>query len=347
MAGRPGIDAVVVGASAGGIEALERLVAGLPPGLPVPVLVVVHVAAGGVSVLPRILGRAGPLPAGHARHGEATVPGRIYVAPPDHHLLAADGTVALSRGPRENGHRPAVDVLFRSAAVTFGPRVAAVVLSGSLDDGAAGLAAVKAAGGVALVQDPADAAHPGMPRSALDRVAPDHVLPAAAIAGALAGLAAGAGGDPAGAAGSAGVVGAPAPARPTDAGGDPGADPAVRAGLELGCPDCGGVLRPHEADGVLRCRVGHAWASRSLLAAQSGRIEEALWVALRTLEERAELTGAVAAAARQRNHAITAGVLEERARRLDELVGTLRSVLDAGAAAMEADPEAGAGAEAG
>lgn len=312
----------MLGASAGGIEPLERIVRHLPPSFPIPLLVVVHVSASGISVLPQILSRAGPLRALHARHGEALAPG-VYVAPPDHHLLVREDGLSLSRGPQENGHRPAVDVLFRSAARTFGPRVAAVVLSGSLDDGAAGLAAVKGAGGVAVVQDPADAAYPGMPASALDRVDPDHVAPAEGIAEFLVALAAGAAGNV--------RTAARHPATQPD--------PALRAVGWYSCPDCGGVLRPDPADGVLRCRVGHAWASTSLLAAQAKRVEDALWAALRTLEERVDLSTTLADAATDRSHTISAARFKDQAERFEAMAVAVREILDAGAVAA-AEPAA-------
>src|SRR5207244_2427388 len=167
----PGRDIIVVGASAGGVEALATLVRGLPADLPAAVFVVLHVPPHGTSVLPQILTRAGRLPAKHAVDGEAIQAGRIYVAPPDHHLLVKPGYVRVAHGPRENGHRPAVDALFRTAARTYGHRVAGVVLTGVLDDGTAGLIAVKLRGGAALVQHPDDALYDGMPRSALDNVA--------------------------------------------------------------------------------------------------------------------------------------------------------------------------------
>jgi two-component system chemotaxis response regulator CheB len=168
-------DVVVVGASAGGIDALTRIVSRLPGDLPAAVFVVLHVSAGATSVLPAILTRHGRLPARHATSGEAIEPGTIYVAPPDHHLVLEAGSIALSRGPRENRVRPAIDALFRSAAVAYGARVIGVVLSGYLDDGAAGLAVIKKHGGLAIVQDPDDAQCAGMPRAALEAVDADHV----------------------------------------------------------------------------------------------------------------------------------------------------------------------------
>ena len=175
-------DLVVVGASAGGVEVLRQLAAGLPADLPACVLVVLHVSPTAASVLPGILDRAGPLPATHARDGSALEHARIYVAPPDFHLVVDDSAVRLEHGPPEHGHRPAVDALFRSAASVFGERVVGVVLSGALDDGALGLAAVKAGGGVTVAQDPEDAMYPSMPRSAIIRAGADHVVTAADLA---------------------------------------------------------------------------------------------------------------------------------------------------------------------
>ena len=169
---------VVVGASAGGVVALQQIIEKLPGDLGAAVFVAVHFPKRGTSALPQILSRAGRLAAAHPTDGEPIVHGRIYVAPPGFHLLMNGGMVRLSRGPRVNGHRPAVDPMFRSAAVAFGSRVIGVVLSGSLDDGTSGLAAVKRRGGLALVQDPADAVFDSMPRSAIKHVRVDRVAPA-------------------------------------------------------------------------------------------------------------------------------------------------------------------------
>jgi two-component system, chemotaxis family, protein-glutamate methylesterase/glutaminase len=181
---------VVVGASAGSVESLRELVAGLPGNLPVPVLVVLHVPPLR-SNLPKILQRAGPLPASHAEDGQALEAGHILVAPPDRHLMVEDGRVRVVRGPREHLHRPAIDPLFRTAATAYGPGAIAVVLSGARTDGAAGAAAVSECGGAVLVQDPEVAAYPDMPRSAITADHADYVLPLAEIPATISRLAMG------------------------------------------------------------------------------------------------------------------------------------------------------------
>src|SRR5688572_7262947 len=178
----PGYSVIVVGFSAGGVEAVARLVQGLPVDLPAAILVVHHFPATSVSALPNILSRSGPLPALHPEHDQRIEPGHIYIAPPDQHMFIAGDRICLTRGPRENGHRPAIDPPFRTAARSFGSRVIATLLSGSLDDGVVGLMAVKRHQGIAIVQDPEEALYEGMPRSALDRVDVDHVLPVDEIA---------------------------------------------------------------------------------------------------------------------------------------------------------------------
>jgi two-component system chemotaxis response regulator CheB len=177
-----GCDVVVVGASAGGVEALSALARALPADFGAPVVVVLHVAPSGTSILPEILSRAGPLPARHVGDGEELRAGRIYVAPPNCHVLIADRKVVPNRGPRENGHRPAIDPLFRSAADAYEGRTAGVVCSGTLSDGAAGLFAIKERGGATLVQDPAEALYTSMPNSAIRQVEPDYVLPMSELA---------------------------------------------------------------------------------------------------------------------------------------------------------------------
>lgn len=174
-------EVVAVGASAGGVEALRVLAAGLPADLPASLLVVLHVPRTAPSALPRILNRSGPLPASIAADGELLKPGRIYVAPADRHLLLLEDRIRLSRGPAENGHRPAVDPMFRSVARSTGSRCLAVVLSGARDDGAFGAAIVAAQGGAVLVQEPADALYPSMPRAAIARVPTALTAPAAEL----------------------------------------------------------------------------------------------------------------------------------------------------------------------
>jgi two-component system, chemotaxis family, protein-glutamate methylesterase/glutaminase len=167
---------VVIGASAGGVQVLTRLASGLPPDLGAAVCIVLHVAPSSPSMLAKILDRAGPLPCRAARDGDRLHSGLILVAPPDHHLAIEDGHVRLTVGPRENGHRPAIDVLFRSAAEALDSRVVGVILSGTRDDGSAGLAQIKATGGVAIVQDPDEATYSGMPASAIANVRVDAIV---------------------------------------------------------------------------------------------------------------------------------------------------------------------------
>jgi two-component system chemotaxis response regulator CheB len=167
---------IVIGASTGGVEALRTLVSGLPRDIPAAICVVQHIGHNS-SMLPELLAQVGTLPVAHARQGEVLRPGKIYVAPPDHHLLLMDGFTRLTRGPRENWARPAIDPLFRSAADIYGPRVVGVVLTGGLNDGTAGLHAVREAGGIAVVQHPADAACADMPASALRHAGANYCVP--------------------------------------------------------------------------------------------------------------------------------------------------------------------------
>jgi two-component system chemotaxis response regulator CheB len=274
----PSRDLVVIGASAGGVETLRRVVGGLPEDLPAAICIVLHIAPDTPSLLARILARAGALPVRAARTTECLRNAEILVAPPDRHLVVEDEHVHLSIGPRENGHRPAVDVLFRSAARAKGRRVVGVVLSGTRGDGALGLAAVKAGGGATIVQDPAEALYAGMPSTALAHVAADAVVPSELVAETIVAMVKGED-PPTGARHSEPDLEAPASNPP----------PSER-GTTI-CPECGGVLTErHEAGTkVWQCRVGHRYSPESLMDAQAIDVESALWAAVRALEDRSRL----------------------------------------------------------
>ncbi len=293
---------VVVGASAGGVEALRALVAGLPVDLPAPVLVVLHIPRTGPSALPKILARAGQLPATQGVDGEPLEPGHVYVAPPDHHLLVLDGRVRLSRGPAENGHRPAVDPLFRSAARLAGARTVAVVLSGSRDDGTAGAAAVAEWGGRVLIQDPEDALHSSMPRSVMEHVEVDQVCPAAKLGAAVADAVRAVLDDADEANPDPGPDNLAALETEMAEGEDLTAESLSERPAGLGCPACHGALfeLPGEPVPRYRCRVGHAWSPQSLLEEQAAAFEGALWMALRSLEDKNSLARSMADSAARR-----------------------------------------------
>jgi two-component system, chemotaxis family, protein-glutamate methylesterase/glutaminase len=302
--------AIVIGASSGGVSALLEVAAALPAGLQAAVGVVLHVGSQR-SILPELLAARCKLPARHPMDGEPLAAGTIYVAPPDYHMLFTQDTVRLSRGPRENHARPALDPLFRATALTWGPRAIGVVLTGELDDGTAGLAAIKECGGTAMVQDPATALAPSMPASAVANVAVDYCLPLPAIAPKLVELV------------GRGETGA-APHAPQHLQREQaifeGRQPvenlnALGTVSSLTCPDCGGGLWELSATRPLRyrCHTGHAFTSRSLESAQLEQAEHSLWSSVRALQERemllrrlanvAELTGDPAQAEAGRNHA--------------------------------------------
>jgi two-component system chemotaxis response regulator CheB len=321
-------DVVAIGASAGGVEALRAVVAGLPADYPGAVLVVLHLPRDAPSALPAILDRSGPLPAATAVDGEPLRFGQIYVASNDHHLLLVDGHIRLTRGPAENGHRPAIDPLFRSVARAYRQRSIGVVLSGSRDDGAAGLATIVARGGAAVVQDPSDALYPWMPRAALESAPTEHVAPAAKLGGLITEMTA---------------VDLPdAPAAAEDALldaevkmselGPLTSDELAAAPAGYGCPSCGGALF-QLADHPMpryRCRVGHAWSPETLLDEQAIALEGALWMALRALEEKSALSRRMAGSryghgstgARFRDMATDAEAAGETIRRLVSQIGS-------------------------
>jgi two-component system chemotaxis response regulator CheB len=319
--GRP-IHTAVVGASAGGVEALRELVSQLPSDYAGALLVVLHVAPLGTSVLPQILTRAGDLTATHAVDGEAIEAGHIYVAPPDRHLLVADGRIALDRGPRINGYRPAIDSLFRTAADTWGRAAVGVVMSGVLDDGTAGLLAIKRRGGTAFVQDPAEALYPGMPNSAIAFVKPDLVASAQALGKALAELASSPPDSP------EGVHAVPEDTFvEVDRGASDNPQPGQSTGLT--CPECNGGIWEQITDGLprYRCRVGHEFGPEAFDSEQAERVEAALWTALRALEERAALHRRIAQRQHAHGNTRAAEQYNERANQSVEHAVVLREVI--------------------
>ncbi|WP_336487266.1 chemotaxis protein CheB [Methylobacterium nigriterrae] len=318
-------DIIVIGGSTGAIDVLRTVCGGLRAGLPAAILAVVHLSHDSLNQLGRILDESGPLPAATAREGEPIENGRIYVAPAGLHMLVTDRTVALRRGPRENMARPAIDPLFRSAALSHGPRVIGVLLSGRLNDGAAGLAAVKSCGGRAVVQDPDDALAPEMPRGALRTVAVDRCTPAANLASVIAELAA----TP------------PGPALPVPP--DLGLEVAIAAGgsidsnvlrafaepAPLTCPDCGGVLSQVRAPGPLRfrCQVGHGFTGQVLADKQEGAVDEALRVALRIVEERVELLARLARNSEEAGQPAIAATYMARSQEYRDYAQTIRNAI--------------------
>jgi two-component system, chemotaxis family, protein-glutamate methylesterase/glutaminase len=292
-------DVVVIGASAGGIPALKSLVADLPADLPAALLVVLHVNPATPSALPSILTRAGSIGARHAEDGDRIQPGRILVAPPDFQMTVANGKVRLERGPRENGLRPAIDSLMRTAARHLGSRVVGVVLTGMLADGTVGLAAIKAAGGVTIVQDPGTAAFASMPRHAVEGVRPDYVVALEELPGLLERVVA----ERSEARKNGDVVERQPDRAPVEVGDDnPGQLTAFT------CPECHGTLWEVDAGGVpsFHCRVGHRYAIDALVDSQAMGTETALWAAARALEEKASLSRRVAARLADSGHGASA-----------------------------------------
>ncbi|HWS70976.1 MAG TPA: chemotaxis protein CheB, partial [Thermoanaerobaculia bacterium] len=296
---------------------------------PAPILLVVHVSPDAPSLLPQVLGRHAAIAVKAAENGEIARPGVLYVAPSDLHLLIErGGRLRTVRGPRENRHRPAVDPLFRSAAMAFGPRAIAVVLSGSLDDGTAGLVAIKQRGGIALVQEPSDALFPSMPASAIAHVEVDRLVTIATLGETL-----------------EKIVNAPFPeAVPTGDGGRIEMEKKIAAfesetlqvddrpgnPSAFSCPDCGGVLWEIEEHPTLvryRCRVGHALSPETMLTAQDDKLEEALWTALKTLEESARLSKRLAETQRKEGHDWMQERFEAKERDARERAEVIRRVL--------------------
>ncbi|MDB6016906.1 MAG: CheB methylesterase [Pedosphaera sp.] len=320
-------DVVVVGASAGGVEAFRTLIRSLPADFPAAIFVVIHISPASPSPLPKIFSRVTRMPVVEkVEDGTRIKPGHIYVAPPDFHLLLEPRCLHLVRGPTENRHRPAIDPLFRSAAHAYDRQVIGLLLTGNLDDGTAGLSAIKQCGGIAIVQDPNDALYPDMPRHALENLKVDYTVPLAQMPALLVNL-----------------VNERQRRRKSHR-----APPRVAIetlvdemkkpmnqmeslgkSSDLTCPHCHGVLWGM-MDGKLlrfRCRVGHAFTAENLEVAQSEQSEIALWSALRALEEKAALLRQLAARARKQRHSLTALEFEKKVCELKPSVKTLRNML--------------------
>jgi two-component system, chemotaxis family, protein-glutamate methylesterase/glutaminase len=327
---------IVVGASAGGVGALTSLVRDLPGDLAAAVLVVLHVGA--ESILPDLLDRAGPLPARHAGKGQSIEPGRIYVAPPGFHLLVHDRHLLLRRGPRENLARPAIDPLFRSAACSFGSRVIGVILTGSLNDGTAGLQAIKRCGGLAVVQDPAEAPFRDMPTSALAHVDVDHCLAVGDMASLLAWL----------------VLEPPGPQVPIP--GDIRLEAAIAAQEhaemssedQLGvpapftCPECQGPLWEIADSRMLRyrCHTGHAFTAEIMLDAQADETDRILSKLLRSHQQRAELARRLAHKERAERPGLADRFLDRAREHASDAEMVKRLLLRGDGAPREERPEA-------
>jgi two-component system, chemotaxis family, protein-glutamate methylesterase/glutaminase len=324
-------DIIVMGTSAGGVEALQRLVRDLPADLPAAVFIVVHVSPDSPGLMPAILQTAGNLPVSQPENGEIIELGHIYVAPPDNHMVIDHDIIRVVRGPKENRHRPAIDPLFRSAARYYGSRVIGVILTGMLDDGVAGLLFIKRLGGLAVVQDPASALYPDMPRNALERVKEvDYLVPLTEIGPLLTKL-----------------VNEMSDLPPEQE------KKAITEQLKIednfalsniphreilneigkpatiACPDCHGTLWEVNDSDLLRfrCRVGHAFSAMSLLEDHAEELESALWSAMRNLAESASLNRRLAERARADNRLLSASSFMESAVEAEQQADLIKKVL--------------------
>jgi two-component system chemotaxis response regulator CheB len=329
QASRPGSmsnrDIIVIGGSSGATAPLKEILGRLPADLPAAVFVVLHIPAQGIGILSTVASSASRLPVVQAESGMVIENGHVYLAVPDHHLLLRESHIMLGRGPRENMVRPAIDALFRSAALQYGPRVIGVVLSGVLSDGAAGLTAIKQCGGLALVQDPTDAIANEMPLRALEATTVDLCVPGARIGDVLSEL----------------VRAQPGTSLPVPpeirleveiaAGERIGSDSlaTIADPAALTCPSCGGVLSAVKMGHPLRfrCQVGHAYTADALAREQESKVDEALRVALRIIEERAELVHRMAEDGRHTGRPAVAQMYEARAAEYREYADLIRRVM--------------------
>lgn len=329
--GRPGVDVVAIGASAGGVTALRELISGLPPDIPVALLVVLHMSPAGTSVLADILRRSSDMRVVAAVDGMELERGCVVVARPDHHLVLEGTTVRLTRTAKVNGHRPAIDPTFESATRTFDGRVLGILLSGTLDDGVAGLAGIREDGGITAVQQPAEAAYPGMPRAAIEAGVVDEVLTVDGLVRLVKDTAAG-----------DGPLVPVAVAPPVQ--GSQGTVASARGALiTITCPNCGGNLWERQAGGVMQyeCRVGHRYSPAALFSVHSDVLDDALWAAHRALLERSDLVGRMAERMRGADRAVMAlrydRMREEAERRAGILHEALMMARDVEAISEQAD----------
>jgi len=328
-------DIIVVGGSAGSIEPMGEILSAVPRDLPAAWFFVLHVPSESVSHLPEILSRSG-YPARHAVDGEKVEPGRVYVAPTDRHLMLENGNVRVVLGPRHNRHRPSIDPLFRSAAKWYGTRVIGVILSGSLDDGSAGLHAIKSHGGIAYVQDPETALVPSMPLNAMAQVVVDGWGTPSELASLIARR-----------------VCETIPAEEPKPDAQLDEEIAGHLGMHTDmdtfgkpsvftCPECHGTLWVSDRSGLpqFQCRVGHSYTMKSLLADHEATLESILWSATRALEENISLRRHIAHRMRATNQANAADAIEKTAIEAEAHAEKLRALLVSRAPRKDLDPEA-------
>lgn len=335
----PGHDIIVIGTSAGGLKALGLVLGALSPHLDAALFIVQHLPADKPSILPQILTDISPLPACHATDGEPIQTRRVYVAPPDYHLLVNQGSMRLVRGPQENRFRPAIDTLFRSAARAYGPRVVGVVLTGYLDDGTVGLQAIKKRGGVAIVQDPEEAEYPSMAKSALRFVKVDYCLPLVEIPSQLIQLSK----QPA-ASEEAYPVTQEIEVESNIAEQGMSTQELLENVATIGtrttytCPECNGSIWQIGTSELLRfrCHTGHSFTANVFLSEQTQNIENALWSAVRAMEEKVTFSRQMADRMKNYNLQNAVAKYEDHANRLDAEVSIIRGIILNGLATQRA-----------
>jgi two-component system chemotaxis response regulator CheB len=318
---------IVIGASAGGIDPLRTILRPLPADFQAALFVVMHLSPLSPSVLPVILQRDTALTVMSAENGIPIEPGCVYVAPPDRHMLVEPGSVRLTRGPKENRHRPAIDVLFRTAARAYGSRVLGIVLTGLMGDGTAGIRVIKSEGGVAIVQDPEDAAFSMMPESALNTGVVDLVLAARDIAAKIKELVNESWEQTEGL--QAQQVRWESPTAEGEKMSEEQDERLMGRPSQFTCPDCSGTLWEIQDGDILRfrCRVGHAYSGDGMRAGCSESVEGALWSAVRSLEESASLEEKLADMADHRGDRLSAENFRQVARDRQEQAAVIRSML--------------------